>query len=176
MNFDEFTKYEGQWKDGQPNGHGIYTRRTENKVITIETKKWNDGKAQFSLKKLGINGLLDSKDAVDLKPAQAMPFSANPYLCYYEDAAYREGCNPQEQYFDPEENQRCLVFVNDDGIRNGPGIYCWPDGSRYQGMFKDDKLHGQGRIKNAEGKTFEGVFNNNELVTCLKAIEKEFKF
>lgn len=175
MTYDEQIKYSGNWENGQPNGDGVLTRRNENSFTAIEAV-WKDGKAKFSLEKLGIEGILLSKDAVDLKPSEDMPFSNNPFLCYYEDAAYKVGCNPQEQYFDAEEQHRCLVFVDDDGIRNGPGIYCWPDGARYQGMFKEDKLHGQGRLKNAEGRTFEGIFKNNELVTQLKAIEKEFKF
>jgi hypothetical protein len=42
-------------------------------------------------------------------------------------------------------------------------------------MFKNDKLHGLGRIKNAQGQTFQGVFNNNELVTKFKAVTRDFE-
>jgi hypothetical protein len=31
-----------------------------------------------------------------------------------------------------------------NGIKNGHGIYTWPDGTKYDGYFKDDERNGHG--------------------------------
>ena len=45
---------------------------------------------------------------------------------------------------------------------NGTGVYLWPDGSRYEGGFKDDKFQGQGTYQWADGKKYVGTFRNNK--------------
>jgi hypothetical protein len=85
---------------------------------------------------------MNSTNAISTIEAQAMPFQRNVFLCYLEENAYKDGYNPIEQYFDDGEYERCLCFTDENGQRNGPGMYCWSDGARYQGMFKNDKLHG----------------------------------
>ena len=72
--------------------------------------------------------------------------------------------NPFEQYFDHSEAEKSICFMK-NGKRNGPGIYIWADGSRYEGIFKDDKFNGKGRVKNSMGDKFKGVFESNVLVT-----------
>jgi hypothetical protein len=54
-----------------------------------------------------------------------------------------------------------------NGKRNGPGVYIWPNGARYEGEFKDDQIEGIGRIKNSEGVKCSGKFKNNFLITKL---------
>lgn len=44
---------------------------------------------------------------------------------------------PYEQYFNHTESERSLSFMK-NGKRNGPGVYIWEDGSRFEGNFKDD--------------------------------------
>jgi hypothetical protein len=36
--------------------------------------------------------------------------------------------------------------------KNGYGVYIYPDGSQYVGMFNDDKLHGQGMLFDSNGE------------------------
>ena len=45
---------------------------------------------------------------------------------------------------------------------NGNGIYQWPDGSRYEGGFKDNKFHGHGTYQWADGKKYVGEFSNDK--------------
>ncbi|MBI9086986.1 MAG: hypothetical protein JEZ11_25550 [Desulfobacterales bacterium] len=45
---------------------------------------------------------------------------------------------------------------------NGTGVYLWPDGSRYEGGFKDNNFHGQGTYHWADGKKYIGAFRDNK--------------
>lgn len=40
----------------------------------------------------------------------------------------------------------------------GPGVEYWPDGSRYEGEFINDKATGKGRYWHANGDFYEGDF------------------
>lgn len=44
----------------------------------------------------------------------------------------------------------------------GNGVYLWPDGSRYEGGFKENNFHGQGTYQWADGKTYTGGFRDNK--------------
>jgi|GEM_PF-3183476 len=48
------------------------------------------------------------------------------------------------------------------GKKNGRGTLTFPDGSYYTGMFKDDKYHGFGILKLADGSSHEGNFKNGK--------------
>ena len=37
----------------------------------------------------------------------------------------------------------------------------WPDGSMYEGWWKDDKMYGEGRIIHADGDVYDGTWENN---------------
>lgn len=42
------------------------------------------------------------------------------------------------------------------GERDGLGIQFWPDGSKYEGMWRNDKANGKGRMTHANGDIYEG--------------------
>ena len=43
-----------------------------------------------------------------------------------------------------------------DGLREGKGVQCWKDGSKYEGYWKNDQAHGFGRLIHSDGDCFYG--------------------
>ena len=43
-----------------------------------------------------------------------------------------------------------------DKPQNGKGTYTYPDGTVYNGHWKDGKRHGDGKYKNANGHEYDG--------------------
>ena len=41
-------------------------------------------------------------------------------------------------------------------IRQGKGMQIWPDGSIYEGYWRDDKANGRGRLIHADGDVYSG--------------------
>lgn len=52
--------------------------------------------------------------------------------------------------------------INQDGQKNGTGIYRWIDGSFYEGEYQDDKRHGKGRFLWANGESYIGAYLMDE--------------
>ena len=48
------------------------------------------------------------------------------------------------------------------GQREGVGIQFWPDGSKYEGMWKNDKACGKGRMTHSNGDIYEGTWNDDK--------------
>jgi hypothetical protein len=42
------------------------------------------------------------------------------------------------------------------GDRDGVGIQFWPDGSKYEGMWRHDKANGKGRMTHANSDVYDG--------------------
>ena len=42
---------------------------------------------------------------------------------------------------------------------HGFGTFLWPDGLKYEGEYKNNKKHGPGILKKADGQEFESVWN-----------------
>lgn len=43
-----------------------------------------------------------------------------------------------------------------NGKKHGHGVYRWPDGSQFEGVYEEDLKHGIGKFTHANGKVFEG--------------------
>ncbi|MDM8525035.1 hypothetical protein QUF80_16820 [Desulfococcaceae bacterium HSG8] len=56
-------------------------------------------------------------------------------------------------------NERCIK----GDCRNGQGVMIFPDGTRYEGLFENSKLHGKG-TKELNGIRYEGHFKENLFV------------
>lgn len=48
-----------------------------------------------------------------------------------------------------------------NGNRWGFGKQVWPDGSYFEGCWKEDKICGKGRLVSKEGDVYDGEFQNN---------------
>ena len=49
------------------------------------------------------------------------------------------------------------MFVN--GLREGKGVFTWNDGLKWEGLFKNDELNGEGVFH-----TFKGTFKDGDLI------------
>lgn len=50
-----------------------------------------------------------------------------------------------------------LIIIQRIGdVRTGKGVLIWPDGSKYEGYFKNNKANGRGRLIHANGEVYEG--------------------
>ena len=47
-------------------------------------------------------------------------------------------------------------------IRHGKGIQIWPDGSMYEGWWRDNKADGKGRLIHGNGDVYEGMWVNDK--------------
>merc|ERR1712032_630871 len=58
------------------------------------------------------------------------------------------------------ENEQKVIYYGEwdskKNKRHGRGIQIWPDGSRYEGYWKDDKANYQGSLMHADGDLYEG--------------------
>ena len=46
--------------------------------------------------------------------------------------------------------------------KDGRGVQIWPDGSRYDGFWKDGMANGFGRLVHAEGDVYEGEWTDDK--------------
>ena len=47
-------------------------------------------------------------------------------------------------------------WIQNKMIRQGRGKQIWPDGSMYEGWWKDNKANGKGRLIHADGDVYDG--------------------
>ena len=49
-----------------------------------------------------------------------------------------------------------------NGKRDGYGILCWGNESKFIGMFKQDKVIGYGKLYHEDGNVYKGKWKNNK--------------
>lgn len=125
-------RYSGEFKNGRPDGSGVFTSR-DGSVYQGEFQSGiPSGKGKFS----SPNG--------------------NIYIGEFANGvANGEGT---EQVADG--SSYIGSFAN--GVRDGKGKLTFPDGRTYEGEFKADKFEGNGTFGFADGNSYTGVFSNNE--------------
>ena len=53
-------------------------------------------------------------------------------------------------------------WVKGTKIKQGYGVLIWADGSRYEGQFKRNKIHGRGKVTFFNGDWYDGNFVNGK--------------
>ncbi len=53
-------------------------------------------------------------------------------------------------------------------MKDGYGVFIWPDGRKYEGYWREGKQHGEGNYYTAKGKMRRGQWENGKRVAWLK--------
>ena len=67
-----------------------------------------------------------------------------------------------EHNFRVKDGAKYTGQMIDGNVRDGKGVLIWPDGSRYDGYWKDDRANGRGRLIHADGDVYEGEWLNDK--------------
>ena len=49
-------------------------------------------------------------------------------------------------------------WIKNSMIRTGRGKQTWPDGSMYEGWWRDNKANGRGRLIHVDGSMYDGMW------------------
>ena len=151
--------YEGEYKNGKPNGHGSMTSG-DNK--TIYDGEWKNGK------KDGIGKLVVTDKYNYSGPFEKDYFSGSGgVLCDNQgniyDGDFEKGKFHGYGHY-KMSNGDTYIGEFKDGLFNGKGQYNDKDGNLFDGEFKNGKKEGQGMLIKSDGEKLEGIFSNDVLV------------
>lgn len=122
-------KYKGDWKAGQPDGHGVHSYNVGGLSATYDGE-WKRGRyhGQGMLTR-GDGNIYTGEWENDMKHG-------------YGTETWADGTKYEGQY----ENDR----------RHGRGGQIWPDGRRYVGGWYNGFMHGNGILDSGNGSRYEG--------------------
>ena len=147
-------KYEGEIKNGNPNGFGFITYPYDDKSILGE---WKNGK-EWSTKHTKKDGTLIGK------------FENRKWILMLGVLYIRER-NGKFGYFtekweglENEDNRDIGKYEGEmkNGFPNGQGTFTLNDGEKYVGEFKDGKSHGQGTYTFKKGNKYVGGWKDGK--------------
>jgi hypothetical protein len=175
----------GYWNDGFP--ALIYSLNTyHNKLADNDSYK-------HVMKRKGDKYYMIKFDTKELKDKEIKSFNI-----YIGECDNNEGKFGYGNCFYEHHNKDSLVYYQgywNRGKKHGKGVLfnagykydgewidgsissgtlIWPDNkTRYIGAFLDSKMHGMGKKIDADGKIFEGLFENDLFVKSKEQLEKE---
>ncbi len=128
----DFSKYEGEIKNGFPNGQGILTFPDGEKYVG----EYKDGQRN-------VQGTYTWNDG-------------GKYVGEYKDGKY----DGQGTY--TWSDGRKYEGEYKDGKKNGQGTKTWTNGDMYEGKFKDGEYDGQGTYTWSDGREYVGEWLDGE--------------
>ena len=151
--------YEGEYKNGKPNGHGSMTSY-DNK--TIYDGEWKDGKRE------GIGKLVITDKYNYSGPFEDDYFSGNGgVLCdnlgNIYDGDFEKGKFNEYGHY-KMSNGDTYIGEFKEGLFNGKGQYNDKDGNVFDGEFKNGKKEGRGTLIKNNGEKIEGIYSNDILI------------
>jgi hypothetical protein len=141
-------KYVGDWMDGNKHGEGTYRDPDGNQY----SGQWENGLPNG----LGIHTYKDGK---------------------VEEGMFEKGKFLDTRKLSPTVTARKALIIKEDSPPPCPkygywnnciGTYASADGTKYVGEFMDGKYHGRGTETSADGKTKEGLWENNKFLDTRK--------
>jgi len=133
---DTNPKYQGQVKDGIPNGLGYLFFPNGWKYVG----SWKDGKENGKGTLTSPNGEKYEGEWKDGLPNGKGVFT------------FGKGKWEGDKY----------IGEHKDGKKHGQGIYTFTDGRKYEGEWKDGKYHGQGTLTHPNGEKYVGEFKKGK--------------
>lgn len=178
--------YEGELKDGIPNGYGTCTYfngvEYPNSKGDVYIGQWKDGKKQGKGKmlygRLPLQGYVYegdwSNDKEDGYGVQVSGSTQNAkyegqwkngdfdgigtYTCpgYTYTGGYKDGRQRGQGTFVGADGSKYEGMINSDGKLEGAVYYRFANGDEYTGQFVDGQFEGQGKYISADGSEYEG--------------------
>lgn len=144
--------YEGDFKNGKPQGYGVVTFRNGNMQAGI----WRAGRL-----------ILQCRSLADDCAKLSAEFATQPIDCKVNDVDinedYRGEClNGLAHGKGSATGRDYYVGEFNGGNKHGYGIYTWDSGGRYVGNYLNDQQSGKGSYIDQSKRT-DGVFQNGKL-------------
>lgn len=89
----------------------------------------------------------------------AFNYEIGPYADDYADGQHREKRGLTN--IDNDARYQGEWIVGSD-VRDGRGFQIWPDGSLYEGYWRNNKANGRGRLIHADGDVYEGEWKDDK--------------
>ena len=159
---NENINYEGNWKNGLKNGHGIMKK----KGSTYEGN-WKDGFIDGKGKLTWQSGNIYKGDFSNGK------IDGNGYMIWYnENKKYSGHWNKNVQsgygvqiWYETKGEHKFLFnrYIGEwkNGKRNGYGTFYYSNGAKYEGTWKNDNKEGFGIFTFNDGTKFIGLFKED---------------
>jgi len=154
--------YSGFYKDGIPNGKGVYTAKTYEYNGDF-SNALPDGKGKFLMIKDDDEeeGLTEGT----FYEGDWSEGSMTGYGIHFQNGDTREG-NWVDGELHGKGKIKCENGDEYDGTwehgnMHGKGTYIWADGEKYEGDWENDNIHGKGVRIYADGSRYEGDWEND---------------
>ena len=148
------SKYEGEIKNGNPNGFGFITYPYDDKSILGEWKNGKEWNTKHKNKDGKIIGKFEEGEWI-LKWGVLYFGFRNGKVGYYTE---------KWEGFESKDNRDFSKYEGEIkiGFPNGQGILNFPDGEKYVGEYKDGERNGQGKETHPDGDKYVGEFKDGE--------------
>ena len=174
----DYAKYEGEIKNGLPNGQGILTRSNGEKY----EGEFKDGKSDGQGTTTYPNGEKYVGELKDGKRNGQGTFTLGEGAIYvggFKDnkfygrgtITFPNGNKFEGEWEDGRYHGQGTISLTDgtkyvgefkEGKIHGQGTYNYNDGAKYAGEWEDGRYHGQGTLSLTDGTKYVGEFKNNE--------------
>ncbi len=149
-------KYVGGWKDGSWNGQGTFTWFDGREYVG----GWKDGKSHGH----GTTTYLDGRKYVgEYKNGQR---NGQGTMTYPDGGKYagewKNGRGHGQATFTYPDGKKYFGQLK-DGKQNGQGTLTSPDGQKYVGEWKDGKKHGQATFISPDGTRYVGEYKDDKM-------------
>ena len=148
-------KYEGEMKNGFPNGQGTFTLNDGEKYVGEFKDGKSHGQGTYTFKK-GNKYVGGWKDGKRNGQGTITWSDGKKYVGEWKNGKY----NGQGTLTLP--NGEKYVGGYKDGERNGQGTFNFSDGEKYVGEWKNGEKNGQGTLTIPDGEKYVGEWKNGE--------------
>ena len=159
---NEDINYEGNWKNGLKNGHGIMKKKG-----SVYEGNWKDGSIDGKGKLTWKSGNIYKGDFRNGK------IDGDGYMIWYNENKKYSGHwakNIQNGYgvqiwYETKGEHKFLFnrYIGEwkNGKRNGYGLFFYSNGAKYEGTWKNDNKDGFGIFTFNDGRKFVGLFKDD---------------